>query len=93
MNFHMALLFPAELWGGGAPYVLLQFLYFNFSHPFFSPLRSWQQTFRFHQPLLDGNLLPFGLNSITLHVPYSIHKQEVKALILWEDVVKVFVFH
>lgn len=90
----MALLFPAELWGGGgAPYVLLQFLYFNFSHPFFSPLRSWQQTFRFHQPLLHGNLLPFGLNSITLHVPYSIHKQEVKALILWEDVVKVFVFH
>lgn len=69
------------------------FLLLPFPTHFTSPLRSWQQTFRSHQPLRAGNLLPFGLNSITLCVPYSIHKQEVKTLLLREDVVKVFIFH
>lgn len=61
------------------------------SHPLDVPLRSWQQTFRSHRPLSAGNLLPFGLNSITLCVPYSIHKQEVRTLLPREDVVEVFI--
>lgn len=69
----------------------LVFLLFLSFPPTLQPLEMLAADFRFHQPLLAGNLLPFGLSSKTLCVPYSIHKQEVRTLLLRENVVKVFI--
>lgn len=70
--------------------MIILFCFFSgFSHPLHVPLRSWQPALRSQRA---GNLLPFGLNSITLRVPYSIHKQEARTLLLREDVVKEFIF-
>lgn len=71
------------------PIIMLFSCFLPFPTPLLSPLRGWQQTSRSHQALLAGNLLPFGLNSITLPVPYSIYKQEVQTSLLREDVVKM----